>query len=384
MQKEYFIYHPLEEGKVEEEWEQCLKQIRDAISNINQPVKINIFADLADFDAFLTLRKKIVESACDSLGDHTPAISFTAHPPEKPWKIAVEALFIQSGFIDITTRFFDSIPYVVIKTKWGKEVWAAGLGSGSSPEDARRAAETAFYQAAGILEKEKMTMDNIVRQWNYIGYILSVRNGFQNYQVFNEVRSEYYRRYRSVPGYPAATGIGMGLDGVIIDFCAIGADESILVKGLSNPNQINAYEYGQKVLKGMKEAGKPIKQPPQFERALIVAPYKSPVLFVSGTASIKGQETIGIGDIETQTRVTIENIMKLADLQRINEILNRREASTLRCSLLRVYIKLRKDFNTVEKICQELFPAVPKVFIQADVCRNNLLTEIEAEFIIDY
>jgi len=384
MQKEYFIYHPLKEGKIEEEWEQCLKQIRNAISNVNQPVKINIFTDLSDFDAFLTLRKKIVKSARDSLGDHTPAISFTAHPPEKPWKIAVEALFIQSGFTDITTEYFDSIPYVVIKTKWGKEIWAAGLGSGFSPEDTRRAAEAAFNQAAMILKKEKMTMNNIIRQWNYIGNILTVRKEYQNYQIFNEVRSEYHHRCRTVQGYPAATGIGMGLNGVIIDFCAVQADGSVQIKGLSNPNQVNAYEYGQKVLKGIKETGKPKKQPPQFERALLFATNTAPVLYISGTASIKGQETIGIGDAEKQTLVTIDNIKKLADLQLIKEITGKGKECTLRYTLLRVYIKYQKDFGAVRKICEELFPSVPAVFIQADICRDNLLTEIEAELVFEY
>ncbi len=384
MQKEYFIYYPLEEGKIEEEWEQCLKQIRNAISIVNQPVKINIFTDLTDFDAFLILKKKIVESACVSLGDHTPAISFTAHPPGKPWKIAVEALSIKSGFIDITTKFFDSIPYVVIKTKWGKEVWVAGLGSGSSPEDARRAAETAFNQAVGILEREEMTMNNIIRQWNYIGNILAVWKGLQNYQIFNEVRSEYYSRYRTVHGYPAATGIGMGLNGVIIDFCAVQADGSVQIKGLSNPNQVNAYEYGQIVLKGIKETGKPKKQPPQFERALLFATQKSPVLYISGTASIKGQETIGIGDVEKQTLVTIDNIKKLADLQMIKEITGKGTEYALRYTLLRVYIKYQKDFGVVRKICEEMFPSVPAVFIQADICRDNLLIEIEAELVFEY
>jgi hypothetical protein len=384
MQKEYFIYHPLKEGKIEEEWDQCLKQIRNAISNVNQPVKINIFTDLADFDAFLIMRKKIIKSACGSLGDHLPAISFTAHPPEKPWKIAVEALFIQSGFTDIITEFFDTIPYVVIKTKWGKEIWAAGLGSGFSPEDTRIAAETAFNQAAGILQKEKMTMNNIIRQWNYIGNILNVRKGFQNYQIFNEVRSEYYNRYRTVHGYPAATGIGMGLNGVIIDFCAVQADGSVQIRGLSNPNQVNAYEYGQIVLKGIKETGKPKKQPPQFERALLFATQKSPVLYISGTASIKGQETIGIRDVKKQTLVTIDNIKKLADLQLIKEITGKGTEYALRYTLLRVYIKYQKDFVVVRKICEEMFPSVPAVFIQADICRDNLLTEIEAELVFEY
>lgn len=383
MPKEYYIFYPQIKGSISDEWGQCLLQIKNTVSNTCKPVKLNIFTNLRDYNTFLETRKKIIDSASEILKDNLPAISFTVHPPAKPWKIAVEALFIEKDFSEIRTDFYDSIPYVIIKTKWGKEIWAAGLGTGLFRDDARKAAEGAFNQLVGILAKEKMTMDNIVRQWNYIGNILSVRKGFQNYQVFNEVRSEYYNRYRSVSGYPAATGIDMGLDGVIIDFCAIGADKTILVKGLSNPNQINAYEYGQKVLKGMKEEGKPKKQPPQFERALLVAPYRNPVLFVSGTASIKGQETIGIGNIEIQTRVTIENIMKLADPQRINEILNRRQASALRCVLLRVYVKFQKDFNAVERICQELFPSVPKVFIRSDICRNNLLTEIEAEFIID-
>ena len=60
-----------------------------------------------------------------------------------------------------------------------------------------------------ILEKEGMSFDHVVRQWNYIGNILEIKNGLQNYQVFNEVRSEFYKKYRTVHGYPAATGIGM-------------------------------------------------------------------------------------------------------------------------------------------------------------------------------
>ena len=383
MPKKYYIFYPLIEGSISEEWIQCLSQIKNTITKTCKPVKLNVFTDIRDNDIFIEARNNIIEIASGQFKNNLPAISVTVHPPEKPWKISVEALFIENDFREIRTDFIDSVPYVIIKTKWGKEIWAAGLGTGFFPEDTRKAAASAFNQMAGILEREKMTMDNIVRQWNYIGNILSVRHGFQNYQVFNEVRSEYYHRYRRVSGYPAATGIGMGLDGVIIDFCAIGADESILVKGLSNPNQINAYEYGQKVLKGMKESGKPKKQPPQFERALLVAPYLNPVLFVSGTASIKGQETIGIGDVDTQTRITIENIMKLADPHRINEILKRDKGCILNCVLLRVYIKLRKDFDEVKSICEELFPAVPKAFIQSDICCTNLLTEIEAEFICD-
>ena len=69
-----------------------------------------------------------------------------------------------------------------------------------------------------ILDVEGMSFNNLVRQWNYIGNILEIKHGFQNYQIFNEVRSEVYQKYRTIAGYPAATGIGMKLDGVSLIF----------------------------------------------------------------------------------------------------------------------------------------------------------------------
>ncbi len=384
MLKKYYIYQPTVRGNIEEEWAQCLKQIRKTRLAGNRPVKLNIFTHLLDNDTYLNVREKIIRSVIDTFEDQAPAISITVHPPEKPWTITVEALFIISGSRNVTTEFNNAIPYVVIKTKWGKEIWGAGLGSGFFTDDTRKAAETAFNQAVDILGKEDMSLNHIVRQWNYIGNILTIRDRFQNYQVFNEVRSEYYNRYRTVIGYPAATGIGMKLDSVIIDFCAVMPDESVRIKGLSNPNQVNAYEYDQKLLKGIKDSGKVKKQPPQFERALMLAFDKTSVLFISGTASIIGQATIGRDDVNEQTRVTIENIKKLTDPERISQAIGEGIQYSLKYNLLRVYIKCQKDFDVVKAICDEHFPAVPAVFIEADVCRNDLLTEIEAEMLLKY
>jgi hypothetical protein len=51
--------------------------------------------------------------------------------------------------------------------------------------------------------------------------------------------------------------------------------------------------------------------------------------------------------------------------------------------LLRVYVKNQDDFIKVKAICRERFPDVPSVFIESDICRDNLLVEIEAEFLIN-
>jgi enamine deaminase RidA (YjgF/YER057c/UK114 family) len=173
----------------------------------------------------------------------------------------------------------------------------------------------------------------------------------------------------------------MKFGGVVIDFLAVANDETIKIRAVDNPNQVNAYEYDQKVLKGQKEKGQPVKHPPQFERALLIVNKKAANIFISGTASIIGQKTIGKGDVKEQTIVTIENIKKLTDPERISQMIGDALMTGGRFSLVRVYVKNRKDFAEVKSICREHFNQVPSVFIEADVCRDDLLTEIEGEYI---
>jgi len=382
MLKKYFIYLPSIQGNVEDEWVQCLKQIEKNRMAGNRPLKLNIFTNLKNYSGYLKIKDKIVKSVIDSFGDYCPAINVSIHPPEKPWNVIVEAVFIISDSSEAVTKFWNSIPYVIINSASGKEIWGAGLGCGLYPDDTRKAAMAAFDQMVVILRNEEMSLNNIVRQWNYIGNILSVKDGFQNYQIFNEVRSDYYHKYRTVSGFPAATGVGMGLGGVMLDFCTVKADESVKIQPISNPNQVNAYEYGQQVLKGLANKGTSGKHPPQFERALLLTNKQVSVLHVSGTASIIGQETIGREDIEEQTLVTIENIKKLTDPERISQITETPVQYSGKYDLLRVYIKRQEDFGIVKAICNEHFPGVPIVYVEADICRDDLLTEMEAEYFL--
>ena len=382
MLKRYIVYYPQESGSVEEEWEQCRVQMaNDMLSGI-RPIKLNIFVNRPDYTSYVQIKKLIGGSVTETFGDICPAFNVSLHPPEKPGNVAVEALFIEGNHAAITTRFYNTLPYVVIETDSVKEVWGAGLGDDQQMDDTRFAASAAFEMVLEILRREGLTLNNIVRQWNYIGEILRINGGFQNYQVFNEVRSEYYKKYRTVSGYPAATGVGMKYGGVFLDFCALKADESIKLKAVNNPGQVNAYEYGQQVLKGIVNSGSALKHPPQFERGLLLANRTSNTLFVSGTASIIGQETIGKGDVEEQALVTIENIRNVADWKRISQLTGKDDLGPGKFSLLRVYIKNQKDFHPVKSICKKHFPAVPVIFIEADICRDDLLTEIEAEVLI--
>ena len=381
MLKTYAIFLPARPGSIEKEWEQILEKLLIFSREGNRLLKLNIFVNLPDYKTIIGTRQLIRNSIIDTFGTSCPAVSITIHPPESPWKVAVESLSVPADMPGAETKFFESTPYVVISTGYGKEVWGAGLCSDIWPSDTRKSAAAAFDIMLKILEKESLSMNSLVRQWNYIGNILQVKNGFQNYQTFNEVRNEYYQKYRTIHGYPAATGIGMMHGGVVLDFLAIDSNNSLTIKPVENPNQINAYEYDQKFLKGSKLKGEALKHAPQFERALMVINKKSSSLIISGTASIIGQKTIGKGDVREQTLVTIENIKKLTDTERISQLTGKEFGSCGRFALIRVYVKNDEDFNDVKEICSEHYPNVPAVYIEADICRDDLLVEIEAEFL---
>ena len=380
MINKYLAVLPKEQGSVTEEWRQCLEQIEIMCTAGEVPVKLNAFTDIIDYPEYMKASKEIRDSLFEHFPQLCPALNVTVHPPEKPWKVAVEVGFMDSASCEIKSKLLNNTPYIVRTSKTTKEVWAGGLGEGLFPESTRKAANAAFDQIRAILEAEQMSFDHIVRQWNFIGNILTVKNEIQNYQTFNEVRSENYHKFRKIHSYPAATGVGMKYGGVKLDFCAVKAAGDLKIIAIDNPDQIRPYDYSQQVLKGRPVSGKRINQPPQFERAVFIADSHGTTLFVSGTASIIGQDTIGIDDVERQTIVTADNISKLTDATRIGHLTGNADDYAGNLILLRVYIKKQDDFKKVKAICKELFPGVPDIYIEADICRDNLLVEIEAEY----
>jgi enamine deaminase RidA (YjgF/YER057c/UK114 family) len=382
MIKEYSTYIPSVPGSVEEEWTQCLKNLSLTSSRENVPLKINVFIDQPDYSSYLKVKKIIEFSVLDTFRDLCPAVTVLCQPPERPWKVIAEAGFIDTSSCEMVSKVLDTVPYIVRTTESMKEVWAGGLGASLFPDDTRKAAVAAFEQMRSILTAEQLSFDHIVRQWNYIGNILEVKKEVQNYQKFNEVRSEYYHKYRNVHSYPAATGIGMKFGGVVLDFCAVKALANLKIIAVDNPDQIRPYDYSQQVLKGKPLCSKGINQPPQFERALFLTENMGSTLFVSGTASIIGQDTIGIDNVEEQTIVTLDNINKLTDSARISHLSGKPGSYAGSPILLRVYIKNQYDIPKVKAICDQRYPGVCSVFIEADICRDNLLVEIEAEFLI--
>ena len=235
--------------------------------------------------------------------------------------------------------------------------------------------EKCFSAMQGILLVADFTVDNIIRQWNYIQDIIRFDGNNQNYQDFNDIRSKYYGDVFTIKGYPAATGIGMNEGGVIIEFIAMQSAEATSFP-VDNPEQTAAHRYSENVLIGNRCD----KTTPKFERAHFLKFLDRQMMFISGTASILGEETIGIGAPKEQTKITISNIKRLYS----PENLARHSIVTGKPKFnhCRVYIRNENDFGIIEKTCKDLFDDIPMVFIQANICRDNLLVEIEGEVIL--
>ena len=100
---------------------------------------------------------------------------------------------------------------------------------------------------------------------------------------------------------------------------------------------------------------------------------------VSGTASIVNAQTRYFGDVARQTEQTIENIERLIAPQNFARHGMPGAGAMLRdIAKVRVYVKNRADYEKCREVCERRLPRVPAIYLQADICRPDLLVEIEA------
>ena len=378
------IILPNSHGNFQAECQSCLSELQLSVfSEKNQLLKLDIFIFSDSEEDFQNKRNIILASLDDILGKDCPPSCVLPQPPENSYHIAVEALLVNISYASVRYGKLRKSRYCVLETLSSKELWGAGLEGYEPCLDTETKSRGAFESMLKVLQKEEMSFDNIIRQWNYIGEILTITktdlSEIQNYQIFNEVRHEYYQKYKRLPGFPAATGIGCRYNSVAIDFNAFSFKSDCYDIMIDNPLQVNPYAYEQNKLIGTGLNKKKTKHAPEFVRGRLISDGINSLLYVSGTASIIGQEVTGTGDVELQTRTTIQNIKTVADRKNIVRCSSQPIPIPEKYRYLRVYVKYMEDIPLVKSICRQHFGDIPSIYIQADICRTDLLVEIEAE-----
>jgi len=380
---QYRIFKPGNARSFEEQWKDCFDDFELFLSvNPNQKAFIaRIFiaaANAEEYNRFLNL----IRPRLDLIG---VPYSVLAESPESPVLVMIEAGFVNAANVQVEYGVAATVRFCRINTSGYNEYWLAGVDGGNNGKTVAEKAEQAFACLLQAFLQLGIGFDQIFRQWNYVEQIFGFQQiedcQRQNYQLFNEARGAYYSKYRTVPGFPAATGIGTAFNGVTIECMVLTGDEEVTTVAINNPKQLNSYKYGQEVLKGDPQKNSKQNQPPQFERARLMTNGQSSRLFISGTASIVGQETIGLDDVEKQTFVTIDNIEQLVSVTNLRRHYPELTIFPDKYAYVRVYVKNEEDIAAVKVICENHFGLIPMTFVKADICRADLLVEIEAEMI---
>jgi enamine deaminase RidA (YjgF/YER057c/UK114 family) len=367
--------------------ENVFKKVTDLIGVDNK--KNNYLISLiffinSDKDSFFDVRNYIIKRAKKTFSN-IPAISIIGQPPADGSNILLEAEFVENKEIGTLISYLqikDGIYCTKIENSNSIEYYFFGLTISNERDSLTDQVKVAFEILDNALISFGLGMDNIVRQWNYVEDIVGftpIENGLkQNYQVLNNIRHEYYSKYEFSKGFPAATGIGMSSGGFVLDCIAVMEKADLEITPIKNPIQVSAYDYSNKVLIGSKiEKNFPLLSP-KFERAKLLKEGNDKYsLLISGTASIQKEESLAKDNAGVQTEITFENIGKLIEYGSKHIMKSDRQIDRTTYNYLRVYIKNIEDFKKVKSICEKHAAGIVPVYLIADICRDELLVEIE-------
>lgn len=345
------------------------------------PVKMTFFLDGNDPIAFYQTKARVKEVLDAHFCGTTPLMTFISQRPLQG-VISVEMTLLE-GHKNLVYKSDNLIKYCKVETDCGTWLFL-GIDQDQGKEgDFYDLVFETFDAVKRILEKENMSFKNVIRQWNYIENITrknQLESGaYQYYQVFNDIRALFYGASNLRDNFPAATGIGCNLGGFAIEIIALDHQDTVKNISITSPVQHNAYDYSRQVLVG--DTLHPAhKQPPLFERAKMIALEDSGIIYVSGTAAINGESSVEVPDIAEQTKITIGNIFELLTLSNLSDCGVTNELENIMPGYIRAYLKTTEQKEEVEKTCKKYFGNTPLILLQADVCRSELLVEIEAAF----
>ena len=210
---------------------------------------------------------------------------------------------------------------------------------------------------------ERSTYAHLIRVWNYFPDINALEDGMERYRSFSIGRQEAFVRYgRKIEESPAACALGSHGGSLAIYFLAARTPGA----QIENPRQISAYHYPEQY--GPRS--------PAFSRATLAFADEAPTLFISGTASILGHETVHPGSVSLQTHETLNNIRAVIDQAGRDGF---KIEDLERGLTLKAYVRHAEHMTEVRDIiCGEWGAKIQLIVVLADICRVDLLVEIEA------
>lgn len=192
------------------------------------------------------------------------------------------------------------------------------------------------------------------RIWNYLDAINEGAADQERYRLFCNGRARAMLAH-GVNDYPAATAIGHRGPRRLLQVYALSAARP--GHAMENPRQVSAWQYPRRYG----------PTAPSFARAMRL-PDGS--LAISGTAAVVGHASHHHDDVTAQADEAFANLRSLLDGAGLPPF----DAH----SPLKVYVRHAEDAVAVHAaLVRHLDPAVPRILLHGDICRSELLVEID-------
>ena len=275
------------------------------------------------------------------------ALSIVEQPPLDGTKVALW-VYLQT---DVLARVLPHGDYEVSHGGY-RHIWSAGNYNKASKSEYQTRLLLNDY-VMRLAEQECSLANNCIRTWFF------VQNVDVNYGGVVKARNEVFltQNLTEKTHFIASTGIaGRHASHEVLvqmDAYAVGGLQQEQIHYLYAPTHLNpTYEYGV-----------------SFERGTYIDYGDRRHVFISGTASINNRgEIMYPGDIRRQTERMWENVETL---------LAEAECTFEHVGHLIVYLRDIADYTVVQEMFEERFPNIPKVYLQAPVCRPGWLVEME-------
>ena len=250
--------------------------------------------------AFSVADDRVLGGACIGAGA-PPAVAWPQQrlrtPVLDPAGVAHEC-WLASGAVPIRSGELDGV-------RWRRsgdlmfgviDIDEASVSPGPACTPLQQAARDAYTRIFRLLDAQDLP--HLWRLWNYMADINGESHGLERYRQFNMGRGDAFEAgARSVVGrVPAACALGVAGGPLTVAFLA-GPTATVPIE---NPRQLSAFLYPDRY--GPRS--------PTFSRAALAHPPGQEILFLSGTASIVGHQTVHPGDVRAQTVESLDNIAK--------------------------------------------------------------------------
>jgi chorismate lyase/3-hydroxybenzoate synthase len=195
----------------------------------------------------------------------------------------------------------------------------------------------------------------VLRIWNYLPEINAGEGDGERYKLFCNGRVRGMGDTFAA-GFPAATAIGSPTRAQRLQIYLLASGSPGI--RVENPRQVSAWRYP-------RQYG---PTPPSFARAMRLP--AGDALAISGTAAVVGHASAHQEDLAAQLEETLANLEALL-------VAGDMPPGFDTHSPLKAYVRRASDARAVRDFFRQRLPAVPVLLLHGDVCRRELLVEID-------